>query len=70
MPIALSTTPWLKRGKSPSKSTSSNTCRAATYQSRFRSLVEAQLEMLEHNSDWDVLKELEEEIEEVKEEVS
>jgi cell division initiation protein len=44
--------------------------RAATYQSRFRSLVEAQLEMLEHNSDWDVLKELEEEIEEVKEEVS
>lgn len=44
--------------------------RAATYQSRFRSLVEAQLEMLENNSDWDVLKELEEEIEEVKEEVS
>lgn len=43
--------------------------KAATYQSRFRSLVEAQLEMLE-NSDWDVLKEIEEEIEEVKEEVS
>lgn len=44
--------------------------KAATYQSRFRSLVEAQLEMLEDNSDWDVLKEIENEIEEVKEEVS
>lgn len=44
--------------------------KAATYQSRFRSLVEAQLEMLEDNSDWDVLKEIEQEIEEVKEEVS
>lgn len=44
--------------------------RAATYQSRFRSLVEAQLEMLDNNNDWDVLKEIEAEIEEVKEEVS
>ena len=43
--------------------------RAVTYRSRFRSLVEAQLEMLE-NSDWNVLKEIEEEIEQVKEEVS
>lgn len=30
MPIALSTTPWLKRGKSPSKSTSSNAGRRHT----------------------------------------
>lgn len=43
--------------------------KAAAYQSRFRSLVEAQLDMLDH-SGWDVLKEMGEEIEEAKEEVS
>lgn len=43
--------------------------RAATYQTRFRNLVEAQLEMLD-NSDWDVLKDIEEEVEQVKDEVS
>ncbi|WP_054949970.1 DivIVA domain-containing protein [Numidum massiliense] len=42
--------------------------RAAIYRSRLRSLVEAQLDMLE-KSDWDALKEIEEEIEQVKEEV-
>lgn len=42
---------------------------AATYRTRFRSMIEAQLEMLENN-DWKILKEMEEEMKEVSEEVS
>lgn len=42
---------------------------AATYRTRFRSMIEAQLEMLENN-DWKVLDEMEEELKEVSKEVS
>lgn len=44
--------------------------KAATYQARFRSLVEAQLDMLQEDRGWEALSEIEEEIEEVKEIVS